>query len=994
MGTRAKAKMWGAQTRATLLVALSLLPTLHAARMVGFEGTVTGIAHFQHKESGGFQRSVSISVLPALDATADALFLGSLFGVSRRFDIKAAANFVQRCANSDHGAGRFPGVESDIDSVRDSVLANKVLTELGVQASDRDAADKTAAFLTTLVDTRTGLFGDRVGAPGDIRSTAIALELLETIGLLQAPHNRALFPGIRNALMSCNSSGSHFELPTRALPAAAANYYAIAAAVRSGFFDGVGPDVLRRWVDFITNLQGHTGGFFGSLTQQEVSTEASVQTVLSLQLLSRVFPGAAPAAAVTDRPGLLQYLKRETRYDMHDAAQAHQAVLAVGGTQEIFEMSAQYSDSVASSKVVVQGEPMWPELSVLAFGSLPQPQYEVTLSVRRGSEQVQRVSMRWDKPTERYIVNSPIETAGSISTLRLDYLAKHVSGTTTLRHRDTVTVRLGLAVEWRAVSNGRQLTDDESLIAGTELFFSVQLHNSSHKALANSDPIKLDVRDASGVIVDSPVVPRKQQDVYGANADSSDPVQFEYKIAQSSTPPGGPLWFLFSAHSEGNEIAHTEHQFHLAALTVSSQVELQKPQHIEESLKVSMLPGNMAPDHTAVEPLAGGGLLRRQFTLHVFPGSLRASALNTSTSILTVDGTPSGTDGRYSFEAQLPGTLDVLGPLQLRFGHMTSGGGLPALLKHHGDPSELIFKVQSQVAIARMSESPSATEFFFGNAVHFRFQLKDVLSGRQISGGALGQATIVLEHMVLDAEGRWSTVTSLLAEPEPESRQQGQHDAGWFHITWTIDPNTVRGPGMLALLMKDARGATSKITQLDARRQLRPYEEPINVGGQLDVDWDFWSSAGRDSPREALFTVKWILRCNSRQLQGARVRATVQLEQSSDGALVDVSSQLNLVPVVSSGSEYQFSWTSPYELAATGKFRVSLYRERDLENGNSWSASEPTPDAEPFYVMDIEEQNKPPMYVPLSIEFLAVLALGYVYFNAQQQQRNIGSKRK
>ena len=50
--------------------------------------------------------------------------------------------------------------------------------------------------------------------------------------------------------------------------------------------------------------------------------------------------------------------------------------------------------------------------------------------------------------------------------------------------------------------------------------------------------IKLDVRDASGVIVDSLVVPREQQDLYGANADSSDPVQFEYKIAQSSAPPG------------------------------------------------------------------------------------------------------------------------------------------------------------------------------------------------------------------------------------------------------------------------------------------------------------------------------------------------------------------------------------------------------------------------------------------------------------------------
>merc|ERR1711865_1353579 len=94
----------------------------------------------------------------------------------------------------------------------------------------------------------------------------------------------------------------------------------------------------------------------------------------------------------------------------------------------------------------------------------------------------------------------------------------------------------------------------------------------------------------------------------------------------------------FSAHSGNNQVAHSELQFTFAATTVSSQVEMQKPHTVADTLKVSMLPGNMAASHNTVEPLAGANIVKRHFTMQLFPGNIRASELDKASPILQVDG--------------------------------------------------------------------------------------------------------------------------------------------------------------------------------------------------------------------------------------------------------------------------------------------------------------------------------------------------------------------
>ena len=61
------------------------------------------------------------------------------------------------------------------------------------------------------------------------------------------------------------------------------------------------------------------------------------------------------------------------------------------------------------------------------------------------------------------------------------------------------------------------------------------------------------------------------------------------------------------------------------------------------------------------------------------------------------------------------------------------------------------------------------------------------------------------------------------------------------------------------------------------------------------------------------------------------------------------------MPTILTPLDAQCSCSSPHSLIDVN-YSVCVLCQRDLENGNSWSASEPTPDAEPFYIMELEEQ--------------------------------------
>ena len=94
---------------------------------------------------------------PSLASTADALLLASLYGLRHHIRPHEASKFVQSTENSDNGYGARPGSPSDLESVRNALLAQQ---HLGTSSPD---AARVASFILSLLDPASGLFAERVG---------------------------------------------------------------------------------------------------------------------------------------------------------------------------------------------------------------------------------------------------------------------------------------------------------------------------------------------------------------------------------------------------------------------------------------------------------------------------------------------------------------------------------------------------------------------------------------------------------------------------------------------------------------------------------------------------------------------------------------------------------------------------------------------------------------------------------------------------------------
>ena len=154
-----------------------------------------------------------------------------------------------------------------------------------------------------------------------MRSTAIALHALELLGKLEAPETQRLLPAIRSSLKEYESSSSHFLVERSAMTVVEANYYGIATAVRTGYFKE--RTDLEGWIRFVLELQSDSGGFWGSGEGKEVSVEATVYAMLTIDALKQEDAGMYGKDVKLDSGSLLEYLTLATTHDLHTAAQAH-----------------------------------------------------------------------------------------------------------------------------------------------------------------------------------------------------------------------------------------------------------------------------------------------------------------------------------------------------------------------------------------------------------------------------------------------------------------------------------------------------------------------------------------------------------------------------------------------------------------------------------------------------------------------------------------------
>lgn len=903
----------------------------------GFGGVLSEISKFQQHDSGGFRRFLAIDIPPSLDATTDALFLASLFGLRSQIRPLDATTFVEACRNPDGGFGARPGMTSDVSSVRDAVQASQYL--------NIPLPTTAAQFLYSLLDSTTGLFAERVGETGDLRSTAFALQALESLGQLDSPETQQTLPGIRKALAKYDTSAGYFDLGG-AMPTVEANYYAVATAAWSGFFKG---EDLTKWVDFVVSLQSGDGGFFGSADGKEVSVEAAVHAVSTLQRLLQSHSGSSPSAKI-ETTTLLNYLMKTSAHDLHTIAQAHMAVLLSNSTSDFLQttMSFKTLEGLEVTGSVVQGTKLKPSVSIVAFGDLPQAQLQVTLWLELEGFAPVKLEMHWDKEIQQYVSKSLIDTSNTMGKLVLRCMVEHhipSLGQVLAEHRQEKTVSLGMTIHSEGVSEGMLVHEGSTLTAGAVVKFTLQIYNTSHDSISGNHQVSLAVLDASRATLSSQT--KAMSDESGISQ-----LEFTYDLPQAAQPPAGRLVFQFVAQAGSHVQAKAERFFNFHAKTVATQVDLRKPRTIGDDLLVSMTPANVGPLNGSMQPLTSSGYEHRKFVVQLCSGSV---------AFQSADGVPTGTDGRYQFSLQLPISLDSVGVLNARFGYRGVGADNQLTpLEYYGDKSQLTFTVNQKLHIAALTDMPALSDFHYGNTVHFRFHVADAITGRQLVGLGRSGVSLVLAHRVQTlGSDKWVTMTTANADIE--------HQAG-FHISWTIDTNTAGGDGLLVLLVRDVDGTETPLHETDELGGFKPFQRRVSIDTTLQVTPSFRSTNARETP-EALFGVEVKLKSRDQPLTGVKLEATVKRQDS-------IGPVLKGLKVLESGGNYHVSWSAQHSLAPSGRYIVEFHREN-----NSVGT--------PFFTVDLNHQASSGATIPFSIELVATVVFGAFYMYTQRQRREL-----
>jgi len=268
------------------------------------------------------------------------------------------------------------------------------------------------------------------------------------------------------------------------------------------------------------------------------------------------------------------------------------------------------------------------------------------------------------------------------------------------------------------------------------------------------------------------------------------------------------------------------------------------------------------------------------------------------------------------------------------------------------DSASSSFKVLTDLQMIDVKEEPKSSDYFYGNQLTFKFSIKDSVSNRYLSSSnpSLSNVFLILRHQQSKKGFYVSANQSANYFPSEHSQPQG------FLIKWDINSNAASGSGVVAIVVEDPDGQTINVNR---GKEAATYN--VNIGGNIEVQ-----SSVRSTPfdtTQTAFVADFHLTCQGRELKGAQLVAFV-----SYGGNV-----LQQIPVATSESGYEVSWSVPHDQAPSGTYELSLYRTVDRQRLSQ--------EATPLTTLQIAHRSAPSQ-APVSTSFFVGAALlAAVYFS-------------
>lgn len=915
------------------------------------------------------------------------MFLSSLFGLRQRIN-PTVVNYIRSLQRSDYGYGQSALLGSDLESVRHAVLSYQ---HMGVSIPN---SANVGNFIKSLYNERTKLFSNRLGETGDLKSTALAFQTLEYLGELQRAWVPPIIAEMKTYLqqhLARGTSEMYFYFAEEDLSPLSANYYGIVLGSYVGFDFGQSVQ-LEKWASFVVNNQDiETGAFFGDVDRDTISLESTAHAVSSLRLLQP--KGQTFMMDAIDGEALYEYASSVTR-DIQSASHAHLAVALSGQFHRNFNITTDYDvlgGTPEQLEHVVQGTQLKPTLSVTSFDFVSHAGLDVEVSLqsdRLGT--LGKTKLQW-KDSQKYSSDEFFETADVTGAARFEF-ALHCYivgvGEISLSHVDPTNVGFGMEIDASAhlENSPKEFYPDDTVPFGTHFEFEVTLYNQTHDEFLGGDfVVWLDVLDSSGHTLDS-----QEVDCRG----NGEEIGFQYTL-ETRSMPAGKLKFIFNVGGHDGD-AHTTQtlSYRISVPMVASNVVLtghEPGDTIEyllgETLEVFMEPATL-PDLRTLRPLpTEDGEGTTVAGMRTF--ELEAGAPNSDVGLKAIGKlVSSGNEpSRYRFELLIGRRAGYLGTKQLKFVYVCEDGARIEMGTYDSQYEELLdtpisVGVKTHLEMVDVLRRPSSTDFHYGSVVHYRFRVRDSLTGVMVEPTQQATARMILTHQAEDGT-QFQSVNMMASEAKHASGES------YYDLKWTINPNAAQEPGKLKIVMGtlDFRGIDLYEEDSD---DLVAFD--ITIGGHIRVDQKTLTLHENNKEKTALVS-EFTLKCNDVALKDALLLASLYHDASA-------SRVLGGLRVSSDGDGlYSVSTTLPHADLPSGNYSMVFFREVDMDRAlekadESLEMSAIEQGVAPIFVIPITHEGPPTSSLPVRPEVLVTVVLVAIYIFLSSRKASYVPKRK
>jgi hypothetical protein len=197
-----------------VIAALLCLTALAFLAQADFNDAVQQLARFQDLQTGAFQTNFNSA--PTLEATTDALFLSSLYGLKSKINSFKAEEYLQSLRTKENGYSSSAGGVATLEATFNAVVS---YVHLGEEVPQSSAV---VDFVLSLVDA-SNMFSNNAGGRGNIKSTYQAIATLRALDSIESLPS-SVSTSLINTLSAANN-GKYFDFTN--VPAIKSNFYGV-----------------------------------------------------------------------------------------------------------------------------------------------------------------------------------------------------------------------------------------------------------------------------------------------------------------------------------------------------------------------------------------------------------------------------------------------------------------------------------------------------------------------------------------------------------------------------------------------------------------------------------------------------------------------------------------------------------------------------------------------------------------------------------------------